>query len=319
MLKNLLSTIPSDVLKELNSLEYDLAEYDQRKDINSLLKKTVLMGGKRLRPMLTLLIGKLAGLNLSEVGLYAKVIEMVHAASLAHDDVVDAATTRRGVPSINALATNKKAVLAGDYLLADVIVRLSGTGRCDIVKEMSQIIQSLAYGEWLQLELIEDRKYTREKIKEVALNKTASVMSWCTMIPVLLKHSDKKLITDAKELGISLGMAFQMMDDTLDFRDSSMKDHFLDIENNIVNSVAYEWLELNPNAMYSFKKGEDLKDLWNDQHLDQALIAVQNEVKNYLERARTLIDSLAKALGPEQEQTKKAIMTLVDYMEQRTF
>lgn len=78
---------------------------------------------------------------------------------------------RRGAPSINILASNKKAVLAGDYLLSSVIVDLTNAGNLELVREMSLVIKDLTEGEWLQLDLIDDRNYTRELIREVAEKK----------------------------------------------------------------------------------------------------------------------------------------------------
>src|SRR5690606_31879505 len=122
----------------------------------------VLLGGKRLRPLLTYLCGNFFGVKADALDVYAKAIEMVHAASLSHDDVVDGANTRRGKPSINAESSNKQAVLAGDYLLADVIVELTKQGDLTLVQEMSYVIQALAEGEWIQLDAAASRQYTRE-------------------------------------------------------------------------------------------------------------------------------------------------------------
>ena len=123
MNKDFLTNIPADVLLKTKSLELDIKSKDCNDRVNKLLKKTVLLGGKRLRPMLTYLFGQLFGHSLKDLEVYARAIECVHAASLSHDDVVDGAETRRGSPSINTLSSNKYAVLAGDYLLADVIVK----------------------------------------------------------------------------------------------------------------------------------------------------------------------------------------------------
>ena len=109
-----------------------------------------MFGGKRLRPLLTYLVGNLFQQKIEHIKIYADSIELVHAASLAHDDVIDEAQTRRGFPSINTRG-NKRAVLAGDYLLATVMANLASRGVLPLVREMGQVVASLAWGEWLQL------------------------------------------------------------------------------------------------------------------------------------------------------------------------
>ena len=160
-----LANIPHDILKRLGDLSVDARSESCRREINDLLQQTVLIGGKRLRPLLTFLMGQFFGLDLDACELPARAIEQVHAASLSHDDVVDNASTRRGKPSINVVASNKKAVLAGDYLLANVIVDLATLNRPDVVSEMAQVIRDLAEGEWLQLDAAQNRAYTRESLR----------------------------------------------------------------------------------------------------------------------------------------------------------
>ena len=119
----------------------------------------MLRGGKRLRPLLTVLFGELAGMQKPQLKVLAKAIEHVHAPASAHDDVIDGASTRRGKPSINVAGDNKKAVLAGDFLLAQVINDLSSLGKIEVVNETAGIIKRLSIGEWLQHDCVKLRKY----------------------------------------------------------------------------------------------------------------------------------------------------------------
>ena len=118
----------------------------------------------------------------------AKCIEFVHSSSLAHDDVIDNATTRRGKPSINMLGSNKKAILAGDYLLSETIVRLSKLNNVKVIESMANTIRDLSCGEWLQSDLINNRKYQDETLEEVSLLKTSSVIKWCVCATIVCEQ-----------------------------------------------------------------------------------------------------------------------------------
>ena len=248
MLASYLSKIPPYILAKTKTLDLGPNDNYANDEIYDLLKRTVLLGGKRLRPLLTYLMADFFGQNLDEATILARSIELVHAASLSHDDVVDNATTRRGNTSINVLSSNKKAILAGDYLLADVIIGLSKLGRPEIVSEMAQIIQDLAQGEWIQLESSERRNYSHEIIETIALKKTASVMSWCCSSPAIMMGQNEVIVNYARSFGQKLGLAFQLIDDTLDFSGQSQKDHLLDLDNGIINSVIFEWFQEHANS-----------------------------------------------------------------------
>jgi geranylgeranyl pyrophosphate synthase len=325
MLVELFETIPKDILESSQKLDLNIESKNCDDAVNSLLQRTVLLGGKRLRPLLTLLMGSFFGANTKSIIPFAKAIEMVHGASLAHDDVIDLATQRRGAPSINVDASNKKAVLAGDFLLADVIVSLSNTGQLELVKEMSFVIQDLALGEWIQSDAKESKHYTREIIENIAHKKTASVMSWCCFAGAIAEDMPQNIVQYARELGSHLGLAFQLMDDTLDFSGASQKDYQLDLKNGMLNSVVYEWLELNPEKMKSFKEGEDIYSLVGDHNLSDAVTIVQTTAHNHLEKCKEILSLLQNELSSDIKNSKNhqqsivPITRIIDYMGGRKF
>jgi geranylgeranyl pyrophosphate synthase len=315
MLDSLFATIPKDILMRVNNLDLNISSENCNQEINRLLQRTVLVGGKRLRPLLTYLMGNLVGLSPIDVTPYSKAIELVHAASLSHDDVVDNATTRRGRPTINASSSNKNAVLAGDYLLADVIVELSELGNLELVSEMARIIQDLAEGEWIQLDAQRSRKYTREIISTIAHKKTASVMSWCCVAPAIVAGLSPTLVQYARNFGVNLGVAFQLVDDTLDFSGNSKKDYHLDLENGVINSVIYEWLALNPELMTKFQNGEDIISLWDNSNLDEAIDIIRASAEDHLQKARDLLEVLTRELyGDEASQSRDAVLKPIHMM-----
>lgn len=325
MLTELLSSIDPNILESIHDMELGIESENCNREVNQLLQKTVLVGGKRLRPMLTQLMGAFFGQQVDQVLPFARAIELVHAASLAHDDVIDNATERRGVPSINIAGSNKKAILAGDYLLADVIVSLTKTGQLELVKEMSLVIQDLAEGEWIQSDACESRVYSKETIQKIADLKTASVMSWCCLAPARLSGQSDNLVEYARSFGSHLGLAFQMMDDTLDFSGQSKKDHLLDLKNGVVNSVVFEWFSMRPDVFDKFKKGEDILSLVGEENLDKAVEVVQKEAHWHLEQAKNVLGIMESELSSEiksTEQHKKSIKPLhliIDYMGGRKF
>lgn len=326
MIPKFLTTIPPELLGRVRDLEMNTSSESCNRSINQLLQRTVLLGGKRLRPLLTYLCGNFFGVEASGLDVHAKAIEMVHAASLSHDDVVDGAKTRRGKPSINAESSNKHAVLAGDYLLADVIVELTKQGSLELVAEMSKVIQALAEGEWIQLDAAETRKYSRELIEVIAEKKTASVMSWCAVAPAVVAEMPEAIIGYARDFGYHLGLAFQQMDDTLDFSGNSKKDHLLDLENGVINAVLYEWLELNPELKTRFLAGESATTLWSERHLDQAVSVVEARARDHLDKCLGLIDIMAKEIPQHSSLSEKQILKakeplieIVHYLGRRTY
>lgn len=323
MIVDFFNSIPTAVLSELGKMDLNLQVEGANPRINGLLNRTVLFGGKRLRPLLTFLMADLFGVDFARAELLARSVEQVHAASLSHDDVVDSASTRRGRPSINSEASNKFAVLAGDYLLADVIMALTKRGKPLLVSEMARVIMDLAEGEWLQIEASEKRNYSREIIWAIADKKTASVMSWCTQSPAIEGDFPSHIVAKANAFGRHLGLAFQLKDDVIDFSGESKKDHLIDLENGLVNSVLYEWLELNREARERYFRGEDLRNIWATTHLAEAISKVENEALRHLEEAKNILQSLGEELtilhGKKIEEKLVPLKFVVDFIGNRRF
>ena len=292
MISDFLESMPQEPLLRSKNLDLKIRSVNAKENIDQVLAKTVLRGGKRLRPLLTYLMANYLKADFDLVDPFARASELVHAASLSHDDVIDNATLRRGTPSINIVASNKKAVLAGDYLLSSVIVDLTSTGHLELVREMSLVIKDLSEGEWLQLDLIEDRKYSRELIREVAMKKTSSVMSYCVLAPAIINNEPREAVELCREFGLRLGLAFQLIDDTLDYSANSQKDQDLDLQNGIVNAVVYEMLDEKKDLKERFLKGENLYDLVKGQSFTPYVETVTAEAHSHLEAAKASLDRL---------------------------
>ncbi len=177
--------------------------------------------GKRMRPMLILLIAKNFG-NVSDVTQNAAVgLELLHTASLVHDDVVDESDERRGQASVNAEYDNKVAVLVGDYLLSTALLRVALTNNTDIVKYLAELGRTLASGEILQLSNIANQNISEDVYYQVIKQKTAALFEACCAIGALSAGVSDDVIEKAKKFGQNLGIIFQIRDDIFDYYDSS--------------------------------------------------------------------------------------------------
>jgi octaprenyl-diphosphate synthase len=177
-------------------------------------------GGKRMRPMLMLLMAKNYG-AVSQVTQHSAVgLELLHTASLVHDDVVDESGERRGQASVNATYNNKVAVLVGDYILSTALLHVSFTGNQGIVQELSELGRTLAAGEILQLSNIQNQQISEDVYYQVIQQKTAALFQSCAAIGALSAGASEEDVKKAGEFGRNLGIMFQIRDDIFDYFDS---------------------------------------------------------------------------------------------------
>ena len=177
-------------------------------------------GGKRMRPLLILLIAKNYG-GVNDVTLRSAVgLELLHTASLVHDDVVDESKERRGQPSVNAVYNNKVAVLVGDYVLSTALLNISYTNNSDILRSIAELGRNLSNGEILQLSNIQNTEFSEDIYYDVIKMKTAALFEACCEVGTLSVNANKRQIELAKEFGRNLGIIFQIRDDIFDYYDS---------------------------------------------------------------------------------------------------
>ena len=174
-------------------------------------------GGKRLRPSLLLLSSKLIGDGGESAVRLGAVVEMIHAATLVHDDVIDAAQTRRGRPSTNAQWGNHTCVLAGDWLYMQAFHIALRERNFHILDLLIGLTQMMVEGELLQLERIGRIDVTEADCMELVDRKTACLFSVCAKLGALVAGADSQTEEKLGEYAWNLGMAFQLVDDVLDF------------------------------------------------------------------------------------------------------
>lgn len=217
-----ISLIKSPISVELDSFKhlFETTLSSSNPLLNSVLQHIGQKSGKMMRPMLVLLMAKLNG-EVCQTTLHAAVsLELLHNASLVHDDVVDESTERRGQQSVCATFNNKVAVLAGDYLLATSLVQVERTRSLPIIDVVSRLGQELSEGELLQLSNVNDIRFSEDVYYEVIRQKTATLFAACTKAGALSVGASDEKVDLAYRFGEYIGLCFQIRDDIFDYYES---------------------------------------------------------------------------------------------------
>ena len=218
-----LSTIRKPIEGEMNNFvelfKQSLSQGDGM--LESVLSHIRQRGGKRMRPMLILLTAKNYGEVSSVTQNAALGLELLHTASLVHDDVVDESDERRGQPSVNAEYNNKVAVLVGDYILSTALLRVALSDNHEIVQELAELGRTLAAGEILQLSNISNQEISEDVYYQVIDKKTAVLFEACCKLGAISVGAPRDVIEKAAKFGHNIGMIFQIRDDIFDYYDSA--------------------------------------------------------------------------------------------------
>ena len=253
--------------------------------------------------------------------LLSQTIEFIHNASLLHDDLVDRSALRRGKPAAWLKFTPEYAVLAGDYLLARVMVNLSKFGNVQLIQYTAEMISDLLEGEWIQDSLIRDWDVGLKQLDRVHMLKTASLFKWCLRAPFLaLRREDEGLHHALEEMGSILGLLFQRSDDLLDFdvRNGEGKAILGDLKSGYLNSVAaFLSQDLEAGAKKKFIQCQSLaeieatlgSDVWHKklQEFDQMNMAL-------IDRYHHHCQELANYLQPQEQKLISRFQQLPDLL-----
>jgi octaprenyl-diphosphate synthase len=185
--------------------------------LQSAIDKIMQSVGKHIRPLLVLLTAKACGSITENTINSAVLLELLHTASLIHDDVIDETKERRGVPSLNAFFDNRVSVLVGDYLLSSALIRSIQTGSMRIMSIVSEVGKALAEGEIKQLEVAEEVILDENSYLQVIRNKTAMLLSACAEIGAISSNGTDEQINYCRLFGEYLGYCFQIKDDVFDY------------------------------------------------------------------------------------------------------
>lgn len=280
-------------------------------------------GGKRIRPGIVLLISRALAVDghLSpRHRRLAEITEMIHTASLVHDDVVDEASTRRGVATVHSRFDARVAVLAGDFLFAQSSWHLANLDNLDVVKLLSRVIMDLADGEVKQGLYRYDTKQTFETYLEKSYCKTASLIANSSRAAGVLSGCTDEQLDSLYQFGRQLGLAFQVVDDVLDFTGSDQQ-----LGKPAASDLASGYLTAP--SFYAIEEAPELKTLIErefseENDLTEALQLVRSS--NAIARTRELAETFAQqsresiAWLPESA-CKRALLELPDFVLSRLY
>ncbi len=214
-----LKAIQAPVRDELDRVQQEIAGFftTPSRLLQDLAGHVLNMPGKKLRPMLLLLVAGLEGKPTPDAIQAAAMVELVHTATLIHDDSIDRSLVRRGLPTINSLWSDRISVILGDYLYTKAFHTLVASGNSGVVEVMSRTAHRMTVGEMLGMEQKDDLDVTEEDYLRLISEKTASLISASCEIGAMLGNGDPKRHGLFRDFGQDLGMAFQITDDLLDF------------------------------------------------------------------------------------------------------
>lgn len=257
-------------------------------------------GGKRIRPALTLLTGRLYPADLDKIVSLAAAVEMLHTATLVHDDVVDGSMLRRGSPTLNARWSPGATILTGDYMFARAADLAAQTDDVRVMQIFARTLMTIVSGELRQLFGDATRRQTREDYFKRIYAKTASMFELATEAAGVLIGASENEIGALRQYGHDLGIAFQIMDDVLDFiGDASQvgKPVANDLRQGIVTLPVIDYLDTQPHD----QRVDRL--LHNGQHSDEFVLSIVMDVR--------ASGAVARAVGEARDYVRSAQQTLL--------
>lgn len=280
-------------------------------------------GGKRIRPAIVLLISRATMLEEDITARHrrlAEITEMIHTASLVHDDVVDESNVRRGVPTVHSLFGNRIAVLAGDFLFAQSSWYLANLNNLDVVKLLSEVIMDLAAGEIQQGLNRFDASLSTETYLQKSYYKTASLIANSSKAAGLISETSLETAEHLYSYGRNLGLSFQIVDDILDFTSSTDtlgKPAGSDLKSGNLTAPVLFALEEKPYLEVLIER-----EFAQEGDLEQALALIHDS--RGIQRARELAAHHAKlateSIGIlEPSASREALMNLTDYVLSRLY
>ena len=221
------ATSAKDILKPFKSDIATFQDYFKKsmksnlRIVDEVAKYLVRHKGKQLRPMMVIVSARTLSEPSEGSYLAAVVVELLHTATLVHDDVVDDAEIRRGFPTINKIWRNKISILMGDYLLAKSLIIATEIGNLELMNIIANVAKSMSKGELLQIQKSRKLNITEEEYFQLIKDKTASLISACCELGAMTTNANDGQREALKNFGLNLGVAFQIKDDLLDYQSNS--------------------------------------------------------------------------------------------------
>jgi len=288
--------------------------------LNRITHYIVRRKGKQMRPMFVFLVAKMVSNGQFKERTYrgASVIELIHTATLVHDDVVDDSNRRRGFFSLNALWKNKIAVLVGDYLLSKGLLLSIDNDDFDILKHISIAVREMSEGELLQIEKARKLDITEEVYFEIIRKKTATLIAACTAIGAASVDAPKDEVERMRKFGELIGLSFQIKDDLFDYSEEKIgKPTGIDIKEqkmtlpliytlNNCSKKERKWLI---NSVKNHNKNKvRVKEVIEFVKENGGIEYTETKMKEYQEAAMSILDTYP------QSPYKASLLTMVNYV-----
>lgn len=323
---NIVEEIKQPINDEMKLFEQKFYESMQSKVplLDKVTRFIVTTKGKQMRPMFVFLCAKLVGNVTEKTYRGASMIELIHTATLVHDDVVDESFKRRNFFSINALWKNKIAVLVGDYLLSKSVLLSTDHKDYDLLGVISRTIREMSEGELLQLEKARKLDITEDVYYEIIRQKTATLIAACCEIGVLSNNADEALAKKMMDFGTFTGMAFQIKDDLFDYLSSNVigKPVGIDIKEQKMTLPLIHTLKTanEKDRKYYFETIKRYNN--NPKRVKELIEFVKNSggleyaitvMKDFQQKAKDILNEF-----PESE-ARKSLHSMLDYVIERKF
>ena len=294
---------------------------NQHLELDAALRRLILSGGKRVRPIVALLTGRMLGCDDDRLITLAAAVELLHTATLVHDDLIDDAMVRRGIATINSKWTSAATVLTGDYIFARAAKLAAETNSVEVLKIFADTLATIVSGELTQ-QFSGRGDLSRGNYDKRIYAKTASMFILATTASAILSEVDSSIIGKMKKYGFSIGMAFQIIDDVLDFTSEQTiigKPVASDLRQGLITLPTIYFVEKNPLEKNSVQAISD--NYYNEEAISKIVLSIRasGAIEYSLNEASKYIDEGVKTLEDLPENSEKlALRNLAYYFIQRT-
>ena len=288
-------------------------------DLRAALEHLLAAGGKRIRPTLGLLVGNMLGAEEWRLVTLGAAVELLHTATLVHDDLIDGALLRRGMPTLNARWSPPATVLTGDFLFARAAKLAAETDYLPLMKSFSETLAIIVNGELTQM-FTSRGLISRDNYYKRIYAKTASLFEMTARAAAMISPTGEEMIESMRDFGYQIGMAFQIVDDILDFNGEQTavgKPLGSDLLNGLVTLPAIYYAESNPEDLdvLSLPQGgwtnpENMARLIENIRLSNAVEKSMREAEAHVDRALARLESLDESI--EREALENLAKYIVD-------
>lgn len=317
--------IPNQIQSKIKLVESKMLAqtFGYHPDLQSALQVILTSGGKRIRPMIILLIGAMMDGPEEKLLSLATAIELLHTATLVHDDLIDGALLRRGVPTLSSHWSSSATVLTGDFLFSHAATLAAETNDLEIIKLFSNTLSIIVNGEINQL-FSSRCNVSKENYFQRIYEKTSSLFQTSSLSAAILSNGSVDQINALKNYGYSLGMAFQIIDDLLDYTsDESIlgKPVGSDLREGLITMPMIYYIESHPNDPVVIALQEH-KCITKESEFQRIISSIRNSdaVEKTLAQAREFSDQAIRCLDIfENSLYKENLLSLARYTVERSF